>query len=251
MKKRVFISYSTKNKSIADKLIKKFKSLGHSVWRDVSSIMPGDDWLKEIDEGLRHSDALVLVITPEAIQSEYVAYEWAFALGAGVPVIPLLYKPVRVPLRLQTIQFLDIRKHKKPWLRLMDSLRTMDKDRASRSSPIIDVSFRLNGRGKPEKVGDEYKMKVQLQNAPQGAVAVKYRLHDKSFDSPVWCKKNLDEKFLTKIQSYGDVLISAKIYLSSGSKLTIESTLYEALSRTHGGSKDERIERALRDIERY
>jgi hypothetical protein len=31
-------------------------------------------------------------MTPDAKASEYVTYEWAFAWGAGVRVIPIMYK---------------------------------------------------------------------------------------------------------------------------------------------------------------
>jgi TIR domain len=48
------------------------------------------DWRREIDDALRNSHIVLVLVTRIARQSEYVTYEWAFALGAGVKVVPIV-----------------------------------------------------------------------------------------------------------------------------------------------------------------
>jgi len=61
---------------------------------------------------------------PQSAQSVYVSYEWAFALGAGVPVIPLLLNLTYSALhpRLSTTQGLDF-SGSRPWDNLLTSLK--------------------------------------------------------------------------------------------------------------------------------
>ena len=62
------------------------------------------------DDRPRHRDsaAVVVIMTPDARGSEYVTYEWAYALGLGVPVIPVLLKDAtRSTPRLEVLQYLD------------------------------------------------------------------------------------------------------------------------------------------------
>ena len=46
-------------------------------------LRPGSDWRQEIDRAIRDSFVLIVVVSPDSKASEYVTYEWAFALGLG------------------------------------------------------------------------------------------------------------------------------------------------------------------------
>ena len=54
---------------------------GFSVWIFEDKLLPGEDWRNGIDQAIRSAGALVAVMSPAAKASEYVTYEWAFALG--------------------------------------------------------------------------------------------------------------------------------------------------------------------------
>lgn len=55
-------------------------------------------------------------MSPEARASEYVTYEWAYALGAGISVIPILYKQTELHPRLAALQYLDFTSfNHRPW----------------------------------------------------------------------------------------------------------------------------------------
>ena len=87
---QAFICYSSKDTIFADLLRMKLKEGGVEVWKDEGSIHAGDEWREAIDQGIRSADVCLVVITPSSCSSPYVTYEWSFALGRGVRVIPLL-----------------------------------------------------------------------------------------------------------------------------------------------------------------
>jgi hypothetical protein len=245
--RHVFISYARKDADFAQKLRRRLQESRLTTWRDIDELRAGEHWQQAIDEALQSAAALVVVMSPHATESQYVTYEWAFALGAGIRVVPVLKKAMRLHPRLASIQFVDFTKRGKPWLRLLDVLHERPRGGKAVPKPEIRAEFSLV-RGKPEKVESEYVVLLSIEKAPRDAVKVAYEIHDESFDETKWSEKNPEEDFATWMQSYGDILLSAVIRTPT-EKTRIEVTLYEALQRTHGRSKNRTIQRALRDIE--
>jgi len=119
---QVFVSYKREQIEFAQSFESKLKGAGFDVWMD-RDIRVGTEWREIIDEEIRKSIAVIVIMTQEAKGSEYVTYEWAFANGAGVRVIPIIYiKPEELHPRLKTLQYLD---HEDPklWDRLIHSLQ--------------------------------------------------------------------------------------------------------------------------------
>lgn len=111
---QLFISYSHKDKDIHKKFIDFLKNNGftdNDIWHD-ENILPGEDWKEAIDNGLAESFALVLLITPNSMQSQYCTYEWSAFLGNGGQIIPLLFEgnDNNIHKRLQKTQYLDCKK---------------------------------------------------------------------------------------------------------------------------------------------
>jgi hypothetical protein len=120
----VFISYARKDAKFVDALRQQLKTAGFEVWTD-SILRPGNDWRHEIDEAIRNAFALIVIITPWAKSSEYVTYEWAFALGLGIKVIPVVVRPTSLHPRLEYLQHVDFilrRGEDFPWERLIEGL---------------------------------------------------------------------------------------------------------------------------------
>ncbi len=60
-------------------------------------------------------------MSPEARSSEYVTYEWAFAYGIGLKIIPILYKDTKLHPRLEALQYLDFTSRtSRPWDALIE-----------------------------------------------------------------------------------------------------------------------------------
>lgn len=104
---KVFISYSTKDSDFAELAKHKLELEGFEVWLDQGALHPGEDWRAAIEEGIISSETIIVVLSPESTSSTFVTYEWAFALGRGVKIIPVLLAPSQVHPRLEAMQHLD------------------------------------------------------------------------------------------------------------------------------------------------
>lgn len=121
-KPRAFVSYSSSNGDFAELLKIKLEQSGITVWRDVHEIAAGEEWRNEIDYGLLHSDCIIIILNKHAAESAYVTYEWAFALGNGKKVIPVLLEDCEVHPRIKVLQYLDFTDNKRPWETLSESV---------------------------------------------------------------------------------------------------------------------------------
>ncbi len=103
----VFISYSRSDSEFVDLLQRLLVSKGYNVWIDRRNIEAGSRWDESVEEALRGSSHVLVVISPEAASSQNVTDEWSFALEEGKTVIPLYYRQCSIPMRLRRLQWLD------------------------------------------------------------------------------------------------------------------------------------------------
>lgn len=84
----VFLSYARKDGDpFASRLRAELSGAGLNVWRDVESMAGTDDWRDQLREAVLGVDALVLILTPGAVESPHVTIEWELALTLGKPVL--------------------------------------------------------------------------------------------------------------------------------------------------------------------
>jgi hypothetical protein len=122
--KYIFISYSHEDGDFADLLRERLEKEGFNVWTDEGKLITGEDWRDGIDQAIRNSSVLVLIMSPNAKKSEYVTYEWSFAWGAGIRIIPILLKKFPLHPRIESLQYLDfIVRYARPWDTLFKLLR--------------------------------------------------------------------------------------------------------------------------------
>jgi hypothetical protein len=128
----IFISYSHEDYEFAENLLHNLRGAGFTPWRDVDELRAGEVWRVEIDQAIKDALAMLVIMTPVAKNSEYVTYEWAFALGVGVKVIPIMLKRTELHPRLGDIQFLDFTGRIRPWPQLIETVQEVadikDKD---------------------------------------------------------------------------------------------------------------------------
>ena len=70
-----FISYSTKNQDFAERLHSKMRDMGLRVWFAPEDVQGGKKLHEQIDEAIRVYDKLLLVLSPESMNSEWVRTE--------------------------------------------------------------------------------------------------------------------------------------------------------------------------------
>jgi hypothetical protein len=111
---KLFLSHSSKDNYFAGKLGADLKKLGHEVWLDEWEIKVGDCIVQKIEEGITDSDYIIIVLTPEAIESGWVGREWKTAFWKEVNqkkviVLPVLLKKCEIPALISTKRHADFR----------------------------------------------------------------------------------------------------------------------------------------------
>lgn len=85
----VFISYSAKDKQIADALCATLESRKIRCWIAPRDVRPGTDYPAALIQAINNSRLLVLVFSKEANTSSQVMREVERAVTKGIPIIPL------------------------------------------------------------------------------------------------------------------------------------------------------------------
>ena len=78
---KVFISYASTDEVLASKLVQSLEAAGLDAWYQKREIMPGDNWAEKIAQGLKESNAMVVLLTPDALESDAVQSSISYALG--------------------------------------------------------------------------------------------------------------------------------------------------------------------------
>lgn len=89
----VFISYSTQDRMLAERLAEKLRAERFNVWTD-REILPGQDWQRAIETAIDKSDVIVIILSETALGSSWQQMEIGMALrsivGQSKKVIPVL-----------------------------------------------------------------------------------------------------------------------------------------------------------------
>jgi hypothetical protein len=110
--KKVFISYSRRNKAFVDRITADLITASFDLWRDSDSLIPGTpSWEKAIREAIKAATAVVLVASPNALESNYVQGELALAKIYNRPIYPIWADGNEwiecVPLDMVNYQYVD------------------------------------------------------------------------------------------------------------------------------------------------
>ncbi|WP_410644250.1 toll/interleukin-1 receptor domain-containing protein [Amycolatopsis sp. lyj-346] len=106
--KQVFVSYARSDEDIARALKDRLSERNISCFMDTAEIQTGDYWRSKVRKALDSSFILIVVLTSRSVISHEVTFEWAYAMGEGVPVIPVVYEPGLVlPAGLDAVDRLD------------------------------------------------------------------------------------------------------------------------------------------------
>lgn len=104
----LFLSYARADGlAAAGALRQELSDMGVSVWRDLEEMRGGLDWRAQLRQALAAVDVVVVLLTPGAVASANVAWEWQGALFLNKRVIPLLIAPCDVPDELRKLHYHD------------------------------------------------------------------------------------------------------------------------------------------------
>ena len=109
---QIFISYSRKDTDVMKQVKTALKKAGFSLWTD-EALTPGTfDWEVAIEENIAKSDALVVILSPDAKKSAWVRREISYAENNDKHIYPILWRGdvnSSIPISLIRYQFVDIR----------------------------------------------------------------------------------------------------------------------------------------------
>lgn len=140
---QIFLSYARADgaDAVARLRIELTRS-GFKIWQDIENMMGGQAWKDQLRAALRKVDVVVVLLTPSAVTSKYVAWEWEMAQLLEKPVIPLLVTACDVPNELARLHYHDLSDEQGYTIGLMSLVRDLNQlgqltgDRAiAQSSP--------------------------------------------------------------------------------------------------------------------
>ena len=90
----VFVSYSHRDKPVADAVVARLEQSGVRCWIAPRDVLPGSVWAQAIIQAISTTRLLVVVLSREANESPQVLREVERAIAAGVVVIPFRIEAV-------------------------------------------------------------------------------------------------------------------------------------------------------------
>ena len=104
---KVFISYSRKDIKFARRMASDLEKAGFDVWWDISDLKGGDEWVRFIPAAIESSQYIVVLLSPDSIESEWVEREYSYAIRQRKKIIPAMIKSCAVPFSLHTLNYVD------------------------------------------------------------------------------------------------------------------------------------------------
>ena len=105
---KVFISYSRKDSDFTRKLATSLSRQGADIWIDTEDIPAGVKWSNAVQDGLDTCTAMVLVVSPDSMDSTNVEDEWQYYHEHHKLIIPVLCRPTTIRyFQLKRIQYVD------------------------------------------------------------------------------------------------------------------------------------------------
>jgi hypothetical protein len=132
----VFISYSHRDLDFVRKLDQALKQEGFSVWFD-ERIRVSEVWTTSIMDAIKNCSAFVVIMTPDAQQSDWVEREILLAQQHQKPIFPVLLKGNAFPL-LVNVQYVQVQENLMPPSSFYDHLSSS----VFRSRILVDEAHR-------------------------------------------------------------------------------------------------------------
>lgn len=113
---KIFLSHSSKDKPFVRRLASDLNRNGVRVWFDEQELSPGDSLVSKVERGLDTSMVVVVVISQNSVNSNWVRSELNYALdrqsakAEGMRIIPVKIDDAETPLFLKAIYYVDFRK---------------------------------------------------------------------------------------------------------------------------------------------
>lgn len=105
----VFLSYSFQDRPWVSQFVEALREAGLTAWFDVAELLPGERWEQKIQQALRESTTLIVILSPNSIKSPWTFFELGAAVADEKRIIPVLTQDMDIrdiPFLLTRFQFL-------------------------------------------------------------------------------------------------------------------------------------------------
>ncbi len=157
----VFISHSSKDKTVADSVCSTLESRGIRCWIAPRDILPSANWGESIIDGIAGSKVMVLVLSSHSNVSQQVTREIERAVNKGVVVLPLRIEDIPLSKSLEyflsTAHWLDA--YSAPLRNYLDGLAdsveqlTSADPAAEENTPVVPAVRPQSHRGRHWGIG--------------------------------------------------------------------------------------------------
>lgn len=108
----IFVSHSSKDKPVAERMVLALESKGYKVWLDTKEILVGDDLVTEVFQGVEDSNFVVVLLSGTSVQSNWVREEYSVAKireieESQVVILPAKVEECEIPPPLKTKKYAD------------------------------------------------------------------------------------------------------------------------------------------------
>jgi hypothetical protein len=103
----LFVSYAREDIEFTKRLADSLEAEGIPVWMDSLGVKTGASWVHQIEDALKVSKAVILVMSPSSNDSEVVQDELSLALDLKKQIFPVRIAECEAPLRLRRLQYAE------------------------------------------------------------------------------------------------------------------------------------------------
>jgi hypothetical protein len=139
---QIFLSYATPDRDFARRPADDLTRHHTEVWYD-QELRPGDNWVETITRNLEEASAIIVLITPDSLRSEWVGREWQSALSRSARVLPVLTGGASfkdLPATLARIQAVDLnRDYERGLESIVSEVKHLQLSSDPPASSVLDV----------------------------------------------------------------------------------------------------------------
>jgi len=110
-----FVSYSRVDTALQQKVVAGLRERGLNIWVDTENLIPGSPaWEREIEKSIRGASGIIVLLSPDSNDSQWVRREISFTEEHDKPIFPVHIQGDEnesIPLRLSSHQRVDLRRN--------------------------------------------------------------------------------------------------------------------------------------------
>lgn len=154
---KVFLSYSRKDRAVAQRIAEALRTRHFGVFKDTDDILPTEEWKTRLEQLIAEADTIVFVLSPNSAASEVCAWEVAHAEALNKRIAPVVIDEVGaevVPEALRRLNFIFCTaqdRFEDAADTLLSSLNT-DIDWIREHTRLAAMASRWNDAGRPSRL---------------------------------------------------------------------------------------------------